>query len=90
MIPSIEGWTTKANEAPSPHEVRLIALETNPVFLCLWDIYVFSNYNKIYEPFKGLNDPHKIYLFLRKLSTIKMPSMEVIITNSLDEKFSLT
>ena len=39
---------------------------------------------------QGLNDPHKIYLFLRKLSTIKMPSMEVIITNSLDEKFSLT
>ena len=23
MIPSLEGWPTKAKEAPSPHEVRL-------------------------------------------------------------------
>ena len=35
MIPSLEGWPTKAKEAPSPHEVRLTPLETNPVFQCL-------------------------------------------------------
>ena len=35
MIPSLEGWPTKAKEAPSPHEVRLTQLDTNPVFLCL-------------------------------------------------------
>ena len=23
MIPSLEGWRTKAKEAPSPHEVKL-------------------------------------------------------------------
>ena len=32
MIPSLEGLPTKAKEAPSPHEVRLSALDTNPVF----------------------------------------------------------
>ena len=32
MIPSLEGWPTKAKEAPSPHEVKLAPLDTNPVF----------------------------------------------------------
>ena len=32
MIPSPEGLPTKAKEAPSPHEVRLAPLDTNPVF----------------------------------------------------------
>ena len=32
MIPLLEGWPTKAKEAPSPHEVRLAPLDTNPVF----------------------------------------------------------
>ena len=32
MIPSLERWPTKAKEAPSPHEVRLAPLDTNPVF----------------------------------------------------------
>ena len=32
VIPSLEGWPTKAKEASSPHEVRLALLETNPVF----------------------------------------------------------
>ena len=30
-----EGWQTKAEEAPSPHEVRLTSLDTNPLFQCL-------------------------------------------------------
>ena len=32
MIPSLEGWSTKDKEAPSPHEVRLAPLDTNPAF----------------------------------------------------------
>ena len=32
MILSLEGWPTKAKEAPSPHEVRLTPLDTHPVF----------------------------------------------------------
>ena len=32
VTPSLEGWPTKAKEAPSPHEVRLTPLDTNPVF----------------------------------------------------------
>ena len=37
MTPSLEKWPTKAKEAPSPHEVRLAPLDTNPVFQCLRD-----------------------------------------------------
>ena len=32
MMLSLEGWPTKAKEAPSLHEVRLAQLDTNPVF----------------------------------------------------------
>ena len=35
MTPSLEGLPTKAKEAPSPHEVRLAPLDTNPVFQSL-------------------------------------------------------
>ena len=38
--PSLEGWPTKAKEVPSPHEVRLTPLNTNPVFQCLGDMVV--------------------------------------------------
>ena len=37
MTPSLEGRPTKAKEAPSPHEVGLAPLDTNPVFHSLWD-----------------------------------------------------
>ena len=37
MTPSLEGQPTKAKEAPSPREVRLTLLDSNPVFLCLGD-----------------------------------------------------
>ena len=37
MIPSLEGWPTKAKEAPSPHGVRLAPLDTRPVLQCLRD-----------------------------------------------------
>ena len=34
MTPSLEGLQTKAKEAPSPHEVRVTPLDTNPLFQC--------------------------------------------------------
>ena len=37
MIPSLEGWPTKAKDVPSPHEVRMAPLDTNPVFQGLGD-----------------------------------------------------
>ena len=40
MTPSLEGWPTKAKEAPSPYEVRLAPLDTNPVFQCPGDTKV--------------------------------------------------
>ena len=35
MAPSLEGWPTKAKEAPSPHEVRLAPLDTDLVLQSL-------------------------------------------------------
>ena len=35
MTPSLEGWPTKAKEAPSSLEVRLAPPDTNPVFQSL-------------------------------------------------------
>ena len=43
MAPSLEGWPTKAKEAPSPHEVRLAPLDTNPVFQSLREKVQCSN-----------------------------------------------
>ena len=40
MIPSLEGWPTKAKGAPSPHEVRLTPLNSNPVFQCLGNKFI--------------------------------------------------
>ena len=45
MTPSLEGWPTKAKEAPSPHEVRLAPLDTNPVFQSLSDKNNFFDSN---------------------------------------------
>ena len=35
MTQLLEGWPTKAKEAPSPHQLRLTPLDTNPVFQSL-------------------------------------------------------
>ena len=45
MTPSLEGWPTKAKEAPSPHEVRLTPLDTNPVSSRLEFLEKFSANN---------------------------------------------
>ena len=49
MIPSLEGWPTKAKEAPSPHEVRLAPLDTNPVFHSLGTTQYFI-VNPVFQP----------------------------------------
>ena len=45
MTPSLEGWPTKAKEAPSPHEVRLAPLHTNPVFQSLGGDLIRGGYD---------------------------------------------
>ena len=45
MTPSIEGWPTKAKEAPSAHEVRMSTLNTNPVFQSLVEIFEVYDIN---------------------------------------------
>ena len=44
MIPPLEGWPTKAKEAPSPHGVRLAPLDTNPLFQNLGGKYFSVRY----------------------------------------------
>ena len=48
VTPSLEGWPTKAKEAPSLHEVRLTPLDTNPVFQCLGEIIIMSSIKIIF------------------------------------------
>ena len=36
VTPSLEGWPTKAKEAPSPHEVRLTPAGHQPSILMSW------------------------------------------------------
>ena len=43
MIASLEGWLTKAKEAPSPHEVRLSLLDSNQVFQILRVFLLYIN-----------------------------------------------
>ena len=53
MTPSLKGQPTKVKEAPSPHEVILTPLETNPVFQCFGDkvkgaeVLLMENYEKL-------------------------------------------
>ena len=42
VTPSLEGCPTKAKETPSPHEVRLTLMDSNPVFQCLRDKYTYK------------------------------------------------
>ena len=58
MTPSLEGSPTKAKEAPSPHEVRMAPLDTNPVFECRGEISMCEgNFNGSYAcKFKGLQN----------------------------------
>ena len=48
MAPSLEGWPTKAKEAPSSHEVRLAPLDTNQ---CLREKFLKSKWK---QPFRGI------------------------------------
>ena len=42
MIPSPEGWPTKAKETP-PHEVKLTPLDTNPVLQSVGENVPFTS-----------------------------------------------
>ena len=49
MTPSLEGWPTNAKEAPSPYEVRLAPLDTNPVFQNLGDVRKSISLKKVFS-----------------------------------------
>ena len=42
VIPSLEGSSTKAKEAPSFDEIRLAPLDNNPVFQFLGDVSMYG------------------------------------------------
>ena len=44
MTPSLEEWPTKAKEAPSPHEVRLVPLDISTT---KYYSTLYTNYNTI-------------------------------------------
>ena len=57
VTPSLKGSPTKAKEAPSPHEVKLVLLDTNPVFQCLGEnvsIFEGSEHGWTFPVFVGL------------------------------------
>ena len=47
MITWPEGLPTKAKEVPSPHEVRLAPLDTNPVCLGVKNVFLYRSITKI-------------------------------------------
>ena len=52
MISSLEGWPTKAKEAPPPHEVSLNLLVTNPVFQSIGEEQKLGHtFLKVYRKF---------------------------------------
>ena len=64
MTPSLEGWSTNAKKAPSPHEVRLTLLEHQPSITMSWGYlnvkggYLFSSHSFCYflVEWDGLHD----------------------------------
>ena len=63
MTPSLEGWPTKAKEEPSPHEVRLTPLDTNPDAPKETNFKDISNFNQ--SNFNLLTNSGKIKSELR-------------------------
>ena len=49
MTPSLERWPTKAKVAPSPHEVRLALLDTNPAFQSLGETLEQNILDKMFQ-----------------------------------------
>ena len=69
MTPLLGVWLAKAKEAPSPHEVRVALLNTNPEFQCLLDSHHWLDTNPIFQyhlptgpspPFKATAPPPSI------------------------------
>ena len=62
MIPSLEGRPTKVKEAPSPHEVRLTLLDTNPIFQYLGDKCVGVKYFLFLYKLASTQTKHGLHL----------------------------
>ena len=72
VTPSLEGWPTKAKDAPSPHEVRLTPLDTNPVFYYLLKYpKISSKISSIFLSSFLLSSKREIFIEKTILSKIK-------------------
>ena len=85
VAPSLEGWSTKVKKVPSPHQVRLGPLDTNPVLQCLgcyfqrcgyfwgviwYDRWVLSEGHKNHFKDWHLMNSQPTFLFLTYLNLI--------------------
>ena len=67
MIPLLEGWPTKSKEAPSPHEVIMSPMDTNPVFQSLGGSGIFivtPSLEGLPTKAKEAPSPHEVRLAL--------------------------
>ena len=65
VTPSLEGSPTKAKEEPSPHELRLVLLDINPVFQCLEEKNIFIGAQK------SIKNEEKKKIFASNISQVK-------------------
>ena len=69
MTPSLEWLPTKAKEAPSPHEVRLALLDTNPVFQSLGE-KISRNFPEIFQKLPDGDTLKNIVVLLGSFHTL--------------------
>ena len=86
MIPSWEGWPTKAKEELSPHEVRLTPLDTKPVFLCLEDfcfLYILDFCYLVSLLGQALTNRVRAYLTYLKSQILQIVGLDYFLTSML-------
>ena len=86
MIPSWEGWPTKAKEELSPHEVRLTPLDTKPVFLCLEDfcfLYILDFCYLVSLLGQALTNWVCVYLTYLKSQILQIVGLDYFLTSML-------
>ena len=93
MIPSLEGWPTKAKVAPSPHEVRMSPLDTNPVFQSLGVNQQIQKNHFLWSPINSKIFRHMISsptVYQEKFSTAKTKTKNWWIRNRHSKKTKKT
>ena len=80
MIPSLEGWPTKAKEAPSPHQVRLTPLDNDPVLLCLGDNFGEDSLILLPKSHNNSSENSTNFFFTRTTCEVAINTILVVVT----------